>query len=94
MFLAKGIGKGLAYLLAGVLTLFLWVLDLLGRVLSFAGVFVILLFLICIIAIAVTGSWSNLPVVLLLMIACVILFFGTAFVAGIIQRFRSRLLGR
>ena len=94
MFLVKGIGKGLAYLLAGVLTLVLWSLDLLGRVLSFAGVFVILIFLICIIAIVVTGSWSNLPIVLSLMIACFFLFFGTAFVAGIIQRFRSRLLGR
>ena len=94
MLLVKGIVRGMAYLLAGVLTLVLWILDLLGRVLSFAGVFVILLFLICIIAIAVTGSWSNLPIVLSLMIACVILFFGTAFVAGMIQRFRSRLLGR
>ena len=94
MLLVKGIVRGMAYLLAGVLTLVLWILDLLGRVLSFAGVFVILLFLICIIAIAVTGSWSNLPIVLSLMIACVILFFGTAFVAGVIQRFRSRLLGR
>ena len=94
MLLVKGIVRGMAYLLAGVLTLVLWILDLLGRVLSFAGVFVILLFLICIIAIAVTGSWSNLPIVLSLMIAYVILFFGTAFVAGVIQRFRNRLLGR
>ena len=94
MFLVKGIGRGMAHLLAGVLTLVLWILDLLGRVLSFAGVFVILLFLICIIAIAVTGSWSNLPIVLSLMIACVILFFGTAFVAGVIQRLRNRLIER
>ncbi len=94
MFLVRGIGRIMAYLLAGIMTLVLWTFDFVGRVLSFAGVFVILFFLISLVAIALTGSWGILPIALGLMGACVIIFFGTAYAAGIIQRFRNRLLGR
>ena len=86
------IGKLFAYLLAGILTLVVWAFEILGRVLSFIGVFVILLFVICLIVIVVSGLWQSLPIVIGLFAVCCVIFFGSAIVSGEILYIRNKLL--
>ena len=62
----KIIGKLFAHLLAGILTLVLVVFDLLGRALSFIGLFAV----------------------------CLLVFYGTAWIAGLLAALRDRLLAR
>ncbi len=88
------IGKLFAYLLAGILTLVVWAFEIFGRVLSFIGVFVILLFVICLIVIVVSGLWQSLPIVIGLFAACCVIFFGSAVISGEIIHLRNWLLSR
>ena len=88
------IGKAFALLLAGILTLVLLAFDLWGRIMSFIGVFAIFLFAICLIVIVASGLWHNLPILMSLFAVCLIIFFGSAYLAGAIQLLRDRLLGR
>lgn len=88
------IGKLFAYLLAGILTLVVWAFEILGRVLSFIGVFVILLFIICLIVIVASGLWQSLPIVIGLFAICSVIFFGSAIISGEIRHLRNMLLGR
>ncbi len=86
------IGKLFAYLLAGILTLVVWAFEILGRVLSFIGVFVILLFIICLIIIVVSGLWQSLPIVIGLFAVCCVVFIGSAIVSGKIKCLIRRLM--
>ncbi len=88
------IGKAFALLLAGILTLILLAFDLWGRIMSFIGVLVIFLFVICLIVIIASGLWHNLPILMALFAVCLIIFFGSAYLAGVIQCLRDSLLGR
>ena len=90
----KIIGKLFAHLLAGVLTLVLVAFDLLGRALSFIGVFVILLFGLSLLVIVFKGLWHTLPILIGLFAVCLLVFFGTAWIAGLLSFLRDRLLGR
>ena len=88
------IGKLFAYLLAGILTLGVWAFEIFGRVLSFIGVFVILLFVICLIVIVVSRLWQSLPIVIGLFATCCVIFFGSAVISGEIIHLRNWLLSR
>ena len=90
----KIIGKLFAHLLAGVLTLVLVAFDLLGRALSFIGVFVILLFGLSLLVIVFKGLWHTLPILIGLFAVCLLVFYGTAWIAGFLSFLRDRLLGR
>ena len=90
----KIIGKIFAHLLAGVLTLVLVAFDLLGRALSFVGVFVILLFGLSLLIIVFKGLWHTLPILIGLFAVCLLVFYGTAWIAGFLSFLRDRLLGR
>ena len=88
------IGKMFALLLAGVLTLVVWAFNILGWILSFVGVFALLLFGISLIVIVFRGLWHTLPILIALFAACCLVFFGSAFISGEILHLRNRLLGR
>ena len=88
------IGKMFAYLLAGGLSIIAVLFDFLGRILSFIGVFVIVLFVVGLLGIAFSRSWQSLPLYFGLFAVCVVVFFGSALIAGMIERCRKRLLGR
>ena len=88
------IGKFFAYLLAGILTLLVWAFEIFGRVLSFIGVFVILLFIICLIVIVASGLWRSLPIIIGLFTVCCLIFYGSAIISGEILHLRNLLLGR
>ena len=88
-FIMKIIGKLFAHLLAGVLTLVLVAFDLLGRALSFVGVFVILLFGLSILVIVFKGLWHNLPILIGLFAVCLLVFYGTAWIAGLLSLLRA-----
>ena len=86
------IGKMFAYVLAGMLSIISVLFDLMGRILSFIGVFVIFLFVVGLIVVAITRSWQSLPLLIGLFMAFVVIFFGSASIAGLIERWKKRLL--
>ena len=88
------IGKMVACLLAGILSLIAVLFDLLGRILSFIGVFVIFLFVVGLFGIVISRSWQTLPVLIGLFVTCLVIFYGSALFAGLIERWRNRLLER
>ena len=88
------IGKLVAYLLAGILSVVVVLFDLIGRILSFLGVFVVFTFVAGLIVIVISRSWQSLPLLVGLFSVCVIIFFGSAIIAGYIARCRDWLLGR
>lgn len=90
----KIIGKLFAHLLTGILTLVLVAFDLLGRALSFIGVFVILLFGLSLLVIVFKGLWHTLPILIGLFAVCLLVLYGTAWIAGLLSFLRDRLLGR
>lgn len=90
----KIIGKIFAHLLAGILTLALVAFDLLGRALSFIGVFVILLYGLSLLVIVFKGLWHTLPILIGLFAVCLLVYYGTAWIAGFLSFLRDRLLGR
>ena len=90
----KLIGKMIAYILAGALSIVAVGFDLLGRILSFIGVFIVFLFAVGLIGIAISRYWQFLPLLIGLFAACIVVFFGSALIAGMIERCRNRLLGR
>ena len=90
----KIIGKLFAYLLAGILTLVLVAFDLLGRALPFIGVFVILLFGLSLMVIRFKGLWHTLPILIGLFAVCLLVFYGTEWIAGLLSFLRDRLLGQ
>lgn len=81
-------------MLAGVLTLVLVAFDLLGRAQSFIGVFVILLFGLSLLVVVFKGVWHTLPILIGLFVVCLLVFYGTVWIAGSLSLLRERLLGR
>ncbi len=94
MIILRALSKLIRLIFAGILSLVIFAFELLGRLISFVGVFVILLFAICLIVIVVSGLWSTLPLLVGLFAVCVAFFFGTAYLSGGIIRLRNILLGR
>ncbi len=92
MIIFRVLGKMIRLILAGILTVFVWAFDILGKVLSFAGAFAVWIFIICIITVCICGLWSSLPLLLGIIGACVVAFFGLAILSGGIASLRDRLL--
>lgn len=92
MIILRVFGKLIRFILAGILTVFIWAFDIFGRILSFAGAFAVWIFAICIITICICVRWSSLPLLLGIIGACVIVFFGLAMLSGGIASLRDRLL--
>ena len=94
MIILRVLGKLIRLIFAGILSLVVLAFEVLGRLISFAGVFVIFLFAICLIVIVAGGLWSTLPLLIGLFAVCVAFFYGTAYLSGGIMLLRNKLLGR
>ncbi len=92
MIILRALGKMLRLILIGILTVFVWAFDILGKLLSFPGAFAFWIFVICIITVCICGRWSSLPLLLGIIGTCVVAFFGLAALSGGIVSFRDRLL--
>ena len=88
------IGKMFGFILAGILSVVIMIIDLAAKIASFAAVGVLFLFVVCIIVAIIQGSWQSIAIMIGLLTVGAVLFFGTAMITGRLELFRDRLLGR
>ncbi len=90
----KIIGKMLGFILAGILSVVIIIIDFTTEIASFAAAGIVLLFVVCMIVAIVVGSWQAIAILMGLLGAGAVLFFGTALITGKLEYFRNRLIGR
>ena len=90
----KIIGKMLGFILAGILSVIIMIIDLAAKIASFAATGIVVLFMVCMTVAIVEGSWQAIAILMGLLGIGAVLFFGTALITGKLEYFRNRLIGR